>query len=128
MLWHAAIVEITTAADVHMKRMKGWGGGELLNKVVIFVFFAHKDYSHSFIRLRLNRWCHMDYFTVSGAENISVVLLCMEGQRALGFHHKYHQLCSEDEWSSYGFGTTWGWVINRGVTRHDNGFTRTRRD
>ncbi len=34
------------------------GGGcdeeELLNKVVIFVFFAHKKYSHSFVKLRLN--------------------------------------------------------------------------
>ncbi len=35
---------------------------ELLKKVVIFVFFAHKNYSHSFIKLRLNHWCHMDYF------------------------------------------------------------------
>ncbi len=28
------------------------------------------------------------------------------------FHQKYLNLCSEDEWRSYGFGTTWGWVIN----------------
>ncbi len=35
---------------------------KLLNKVIIFVFFAHKKYSHSFITLRLNHWCHMDYF------------------------------------------------------------------
>ncbi len=35
---------------------------KLLNKVFIFVFFAHKKYSHSFITLRLNHWCHMDYF------------------------------------------------------------------
>ncbi len=33
-----------------------------LNKVLIFVFFAHKKYSHSFITLWLNHWCHMDYF------------------------------------------------------------------
>ncbi len=33
-----------------------------LNQVVIFVFFAHKKYSRSFIKLRLNHWCHMDYF------------------------------------------------------------------
>ncbi len=30
------------------------GGDELLNKVVIFVFFAYKKYSCSFIMLRLN--------------------------------------------------------------------------
>ncbi len=28
-----------------------------------FFFFAHKKYSCSFIKLRLNPWCHMDYFT-----------------------------------------------------------------
>uniref|UniRef100_A0A673FRM0 Glucose-6-phosphate exchanger SLC37A2 n=1 Tax=Sinocyclocheilus rhinocerous TaxID=307959 RepID=A0A673FRM0_9TELE len=31
-----------------------------------------------------------------------------EGQRALRFHQKYLKLCSEDERSSYGFGTTRG--------------------
>ncbi len=44
--------------------------------------------------------------------NVSVPLLSMEGQKALGFYHKYPHLCSEDDWRSYGFGTTWGWVIN----------------
>ncbi len=34
---------------------------KLLNKVIILVFFAHKNYSHSFIKLRLNHWCHEDY-------------------------------------------------------------------
>ncbi len=35
---------------------------KLLNKVVVFVSFAHKNYSCSYIKLRLNHWCHMDYF------------------------------------------------------------------
>ncbi len=39
------------------------------------------------------------------ALNVSVALLSMQGQKALGFHQKY-------ELSSYGFGTTQGWVIN----------------
>ncbi len=52
---------------------------------------------------------------------LTVFLLCfwalnvvvpLEGQRALGFHQKYLNLCSEDEQRSYGFGTTWEWVIN----------------
>ncbi len=30
------------------------------------------------------------------ALNVSALLLSMEGLRALGFHHKYHSLCSED--------------------------------
>ncbi len=38
------------------------GEEELLNKVVLFVFFAHKKYSRSFIKLSLKHWCHMDYF------------------------------------------------------------------
>ncbi len=36
----------------------------------------------------------------------------MQGQKALGFHQKYLNLCSEDEWRPYRFGTMWGWVIN----------------
>ncbi len=46
------------------------------------------------------------------ALNASVALLSMQGQKALGFHQKYLNLCSEDEQMSYGFGTTRGWVIN----------------
>ncbi len=34
------------------------------------------------------------------ALNVSVVLLSKQGQKALGFHQKYLNLCSEDE--SYG--------------------------
>ncbi len=46
------------------------------------------------------------------ALKVSVVLLSMQGQKALGFHKKYINLHTEDEQGSYGFGTTWGWVIN----------------
>ncbi len=36
-----------------------------------------------------------------------VVPLCsMQGPKALGINQKYLNLCSEDEQSSYGFGTT----------------------
>ncbi len=34
---------------------------ELLNKVVIFIFFAYNKYSHRFITFRLNPWWQMDY-------------------------------------------------------------------
>ncbi len=37
-----------------------------------------------------------------------ITVMSMEGQRALGIHQKYLDLCSEDEQSSYGFGTTRG--------------------
>ncbi len=46
------------------------------------------------------------------ALNVSVALLSMQGQKALGFHQKYLNLCSKDERRSYGFRMTWGWVIN----------------
>ncbi len=49
---------------------------------------------------------------VSGPGNISVVLLSMKDQKALGFHQKYLNLCSKDEWSTYRFEMTWWWVIN----------------
>ncbi len=37
--------------------------GATVNKVVIFVFFSYKKYSLSFVKLQLNPWWHMDYFT-----------------------------------------------------------------
>ncbi len=37
---------------------------KLLNEIIIFIFFAHKKYSRSIIKLWLNPWCHMDYFNV----------------------------------------------------------------
>ncbi len=98
---------------------KTWfGGEEFLNSLfLICLFFAHKRYSRSVIKLRLNHWCHMDCFTdvlatFLSVGNISVALLSTQGQRALGFHQKYLNLCSEDEQRSYGFGITWGRVIN----------------
>ncbi len=38
------------------------GGDELLNKVIYF-FYAYKKYHRSFVKLRLNLLCHIDYFT-----------------------------------------------------------------
>ncbi len=37
--------------------------------------------------------------------NVVDALLSLEGQKALGFHQKYLNLCSEDEQRSFGFGT-----------------------
>ncbi len=95
----------------------GWRrGDELLNKVIIFVFFAHKKYFHGFVKLRLDHWCHMDYFN-----NFLFMLMDLDRVRVLAvngrlrelseFIKKYLNLCSEDERRSYGFGTTWGRVI-----------------
>ncbi len=86
---------------------------KLLNKVIIFILIAYKKYSCSYIILRLNHWCHMDYFndvltTFLGLERGTFNVLSMEGQKALGFHQKYLNLWSEDDRGSYWFGTTWG--------------------
>ncbi len=49
----------------------------------------------------------MDCFNdVLSTLNVLVALLSTQGQKALGFHQKYLNLCSEDERRSYGFGTT----------------------
>ncbi len=47
---------------------------------------------------------------VSGYRNISVVLLSMEGMRALRFKQNHHNLCSDDERRFYGFGIIFGWT------------------
>ncbi len=46
------------------------------------------------------------------ALNVVVVLLSMEGQKALGVHQKHLNLCSEEKLRSNTFRKTWGWVIN----------------
>ncbi len=45
------------------------------------------------------------------ALNLVVTLLSMQGQKALRFNLKELNFCSKDERRSYGFGTTWGWVV-----------------
>jgi len=53
---------------------------KLLNNVIVFVFFVHKKYSCSFINVRLNRLCHIDYLnnvltTFLGLELVSCVVV-----------------------------------------------------
>ncbi len=88
---------------------------KLLKKVFIFVFFVHKnilvalenygwttDVTWNILTMSLKPFCVL---------TVVIPLLSMEGQKALGFHPNCLNLCSEDERRSYGFGTTWGWVI-----------------
>ncbi len=67
-------------------------------------------------KLLLSHWWQMD-----NCNNVLTTFLGLEcgsciavyaGQKAIGFHQKYLNLCSKDERKSYGFGTTWGRVIN----------------
>ncbi len=66
-------------------------------------FFVHKNYYRSFIKLRLNHRCHMDYFTdvliPLWTLNLVVALLSMRGQKSLGIYQKYLNLSSEDEFT-----------------------------
>ncbi len=50
--------------SIKAQMQTGWGEEELLIKAIIWVFFTHKKYSGSFIKLRLNHWCHMDLGTL----------------------------------------------------------------
>jgi len=46
------------------KMEPGWSRGDtFFNKIVFFFFFVYKKCSRSFVKLRLNPSCHMDYFT-----------------------------------------------------------------
>ncbi len=42
------------------KHVKDWHVRE--ETIIVFVFFVLKKYSHSFIILRLNHWCHINNF------------------------------------------------------------------
>ncbi len=63
--------------------------------------------------LNVNNADYVDYVLGYSPKwrKIVISLLSMEGQRALGFYQQYIDLCYKDEWRSYGFGKTRGWVI-----------------
>ncbi len=97
----------------------GWGE-ELLNKVIILVFFAHKTYSCSFVKLQSNPWCYMDNFI----DVLTMFLdlgtfqlyccLCRDSKLS-DFIKNIRIWCFEDEWRSCGFGTKRGWLINDNI-------------
>ncbi len=87
----------------------GWG------KCVIFVFFVQKKSilvaSQNWSWATDVSWAVLPmYLLFLDLETFQ--LLSMEGLSALRFHQKHLNLCSGDERRSYGFVTTWGWVIN----------------
>ncbi len=91
----------------------------VVNKVVIFVFFAHRNYSHSFITIWLNQWCYMDYCNnvLNNFLDLKLVscVTVYTGSESSWTSSKIFNLCSKDEQRSSKFGTAWGWVINDGI-------------
>ncbi len=51
-----------------------------INRVII-VFFVYKKYSRCFVKLRLNPWCHMDYFT-----DVLATFLCVDSGNILSVY------------------------------------------
>ncbi len=71
------------------KMAQGWRGEDkLFNKVNIFVFFVYKKYSRSFVKLRLNPGCHMDYWTLLDFYCVNYTDVCGR-VRELFMHQKY---------------------------------------
>ncbi len=64
------------------------GGEELLNKVIFFIFFAHKKYSRSFVKMRLNHWWQMDYF-----KDVLTVFLGLGTFQLHCSHRRVRKLC-----------------------------------
>ncbi len=59
--WHRTAYAVCIQQMLSKMALRWCRGGELLNKVVVFVFFAQKKYSCRFIKFRLNHWWQMDY-------------------------------------------------------------------
>ncbi len=92
----------------------GWHwGDELLNKVIVLAFFAYKNYYRSFIKLPLNPWCHMDYFT-----DLLATFLDVDGVNYIAVYGRVRELSEcirhilicvlKTNKAVYRFGTTWG--------------------
>jgi len=72
---------------------------------------VHKENKNNFIQQQLSRVSLRRAFT---RVTRALSWMSTEGQiqKALGFHQKYLNLCSENEHRSFGSGTTWEWVID----------------
>ncbi len=88
------------------------GGDKLLNKVIIFVFFAHKKYSRRFIKFILNHWWQMDYFddvfhTFLGLDSVNYLAVKRTVKPPVLIQNILNCVY-EEEWSFCGFGNDTG--------------------
>ncbi len=86
-------------------------------RIVIFVFFAHKKYSHSCIKIWLNSWRHINYFpdAIEMFLALGALQLCCSlwRVRELSDCIKHILICVlKMNNMSWEFKTTWRWVIN----------------
>ncbi len=80
-----------------------------------FLFSLRAKYFCSFVKWRLNP-CQMYYFTdllamFLDVDRVNYIAVYRRSESSRN-SSKYLHLCYEDERRPYGFGTTWGWVIN----------------
>ncbi len=80
--WHRTAYAVCVQRIISKMALRWCRWDKLLNKVVIFIFFAYKKYSRRFIKFRLNHWWQMDYFgdvfhTFLGLD--SVIYLAVNG-------------------------------------------------
>ncbi len=79
-----------------------------------FCFLCAQKYSCSFIKLRLNHWCHMDYFN-----NVLTIFLglerviCIAGRRSYGFENTLRRVINDRIF------VFWGWIIPlKNIAKH----------
>ncbi len=75
--WNCVVILSWKASktETERKRINSW------IKLLFLFSICTKKYSHSFIKWRLNHWCHMDYFTdvlatFLGLEHVSCIVIC----------------------------------------------------
>ncbi len=111
--WHRTAYAVCIQRILSKMALRWRRGDKLLNKVIIFVFYVYKKYSRSFIKLRFwttdgrwTIWRCLSYF--SGPWQCNLLGSQWDSHKPPGFHPKYLKLCSEDDQSFYGYGTTLG--------------------
>ncbi len=96
--WHR-IAYVVYVCDTLQNGTIGWQGeGELL-KSSYFCLLCTQKYSRSFIKFRLNHWCHMDWFanvfgTFLGLERGWTILLRYQQSKEMFIHNMLFRYCS----------------------------------
>ncbi len=60
---------------------------QIVELSLFLLFFAHKKYSRSFVKLQLNPWCHMDYFN-----DVLATFLSLDRGNVLAVYERVREL------------------------------------